>query len=536
MPIKEILDRILDELRGAWRFRWLALAAAWAICLVSWVMIYRIPDVYEANARVYVDSKGILRPLLQGLAIDPDLTSGLDLVRQVLLSRAQLEQVARDTGLDAGAKTPEQREGLIRSLQSRVSIGAGDLRARTSEGQGLYVISFQDQDRQKAIEVVQTMLNRFVENALGDKRIGQESALRFLDEQIAEIETKLRASEARLAEFKKRNVSVLPGTQGDYFSRMQQELEGLETARTALGIAESRRAEIQRQLDGEEPFLFGIDTGAQTAAISEGSGDLTYRIQAMEKSVEDLRLRYTDEHPEVSALRGTIDELKKQQAEELARVRRGQAATGSLVSSLKSNPVYQGLELELKRTQVQVAELRQEVAARSERVADLRAKVNTVPEIEAEMDALNRDYEGDLQRREELAGRRATATLSESADRSGTVSFDVIEPPQASFDPVAPNRPQLLWMALIAALGVGAGIAWLLNQLNPVFHSAKALEGITGLSVLACVSRTWQERHRYVRRLELLKFSAATLALFVSFGVVMWLQAVGMQQIRGLIG
>src|SRR5690606_14146105 len=99
---------------------------------------------------------------------------GLDLVRQVLLSRPQLEQVARDTGLSATATSPEQLEQLIRSIQSRISIDAADLRARTTQGEGLYSISFQDKDRTKAIELVQTMLNGFVENALGDKRTGQE--------------------------------------------------------------------------------------------------------------------------------------------------------------------------------------------------------------------------------------------------------------------------------------------------------------------------------------------------------------------------
>jgi uncharacterized protein involved in exopolysaccharide biosynthesis len=76
MPIREILDKILDELRGAWRFRWLGLIAAWAVCLIGWFYVYTIPDTYEANARVYVDSRGILRPLLEGLAIDPDVASG----------------------------------------------------------------------------------------------------------------------------------------------------------------------------------------------------------------------------------------------------------------------------------------------------------------------------------------------------------------------------------------------------------------------------------------------------------------------------
>jgi polysaccharide chain length determinant protein (PEP-CTERM system associated) len=272
MQIQELIDQAYDELRGAWRFRWLGLAAAWVVCVTGWFVVYAIPDTYEANARVYVDSKGILRPLLQGLAIDPDVASGLDLVKQVLLSRPQVEQVAHATGLDAMAKTPEERERLIADIQSRINIDAADLRARTTQGEGLYKITFTDSNRDKSIEVVDTMLKNFVENALGEKRSGQESAQRFLEEQIAQYEARLRESEDRVAEFKKRNVGVMPNSQGDYFQKLQQETAGLETIRTSLGIAESRRAEIQRQLNGEEPFLFGIDSGSANVSTQTGRG------------------------------------------------------------------------------------------------------------------------------------------------------------------------------------------------------------------------------------------------------------------------
>jgi polysaccharide chain length determinant protein (PEP-CTERM system associated) len=535
--ITEILERVMDELRGAWRFRWLGFAAAWLICLVSWFAIYAIPDTYEANARVYVDSRGILRPLLEGLAIDPDVASGLDLVRQVLLSRKQVEQVAMDTGLDAMAKSPAQREQLISAIQSRISIDAADLRARTTQ-EGMYRISFRDQDRTKSIEVVQTMLKQFVENALGDKREGQASAKNFFDDQIAGYEKRMREAEDALADFKKRNVAVMPGSQGDYYVRLQDEIRGLEAARASLGIAESRRNEIQRQLDGEEPYLFGIDTGMQSgpAVTGAGAGDLTYRIQDVEKAIENLLLGYTDKHPEVVALRRTLDDLKTKQAEELARVKKGQAATGSLASSLKTNPQYQGLQSEQKRTQVQIAELRQEVAQRQARVAQLSGRVSTVPEIEAELTRLNRDYETVRQKYQELLQRRETAALSEDADRSGTVKFEVIEPPAASLEPVSPSRPRMLMMALVAALGAAGGLAWLMNQLNPVFHSAKSLEGATGLPVLASVSRTWLERHRRVRRLEVLKFSVGTALLGVAFVAVLMLQQPAARQLRQLIG
>jgi polysaccharide chain length determinant protein (PEP-CTERM system associated) len=536
MQIKELVDQVMDELRGAWRYRWLGLIAAWVVCVVGWLVVYSIPNTYQANARVYVDSKGILRPLLQGLAIDPDVASGLDLVRQVLLSRPQIEQVARNTGLDATAKTPEAREQLINSIQSRISIEAGDLRARTTQGEGLYQIAFQDIDRTKSVEVVQTLLNGFVENALGEKRSGQASAQRFLETQIAQYEERLRDSENKLAEFKKRNVGVMPSSQGDYFAKLQEETNGLEQVRTSLGIAESRRAEIERQLDGEEPFLFGIDSGSNASVAAGGAGDVSYRIQDLEKNLEDLLLRYTEKHPEVIATRSTLEDLRKRQSEEIARVRAGQAATGSMASSLKQNPSYQSLEMELKRAKVQIAELRQDLSQRQARIGDIRGKVNTVPEVEAQLARLNRDYEVNKQQYQELVQRRETAALSENADRSGTVKFEIIDPPAAALEPISPNRPLLLTGVLCAGLGLAGVLAWLLNQLHPVFHSLKTLTAATGLPVLAAVSRTWGERHRAVRKQELLRYSAVAALLVVVFVVVLTFQNSGALQLQRLIG
>ena len=167
---------------------------------------------------------------------------------------------------------------------------------------------------------------------------------------------------------------------------------------------------------------------------------------------------------------------------------------------------------------------------------DLQGKVNTVPEIEAKLKSLNRDYDALHEQYQELVQRRETASLSQDVDRSGTVKFETIEPPSAAFEPVSPNRPRLLVMALVAGLGLAGGLAWLLNQLNPVFHSAKSLEEITGLSVLASVSRTWLQRHRHGRRLEVLRFSAIAILLVATFGAATLLQQPAANLMQRLMG
>jgi polysaccharide chain length determinant protein (PEP-CTERM system associated) len=485
-----IILRILDELRGSWRFRWPALLAAWVVCVAGWVFVFAMPNVYEASARVYVDSQTALGPLLRGLALDPNVESEVSIVRQALLSRPQLEAVSRKTDLHLRAKTPEEMETLLDSLQKHIQV-VNAVRAGRSDTDGLYRISFQDNNRQISLAVVETLLTNFVEQTLGSKRTGQESAQRFLEDEIRELERRLTESETRLADFKKKNVGSMPGEGGDYFARLQTEIAGEKATRDALSLADTRRNELQRQLSGEDPFLFGLDSGAPGAGNdSEAGGDITYRIQELESRLEEMLLKYTEKHPEVLAVRSTIDELKKRQQEEIERVGSGKRATGSMANSLKANPIYQGIQAETNRTDVQIAELRQDLAQRSARVADLKRLVDSVPEVEAELVRLNRDYDITRTRYLELVERRETAKLSESADKQGNVKFQILDPPVVGFEPVAPKRIPMLLAVLVVGLGAGGALAWLLNQLRPVYQNVRVLAENTGLPVLGFVSRT----------------------------------------------
>jgi polysaccharide chain length determinant protein (PEP-CTERM system associated) len=514
----QLIIKILDEIRGAWRYRWLALAVGWGICLLGWLSVFMMPNVYEASARVYLDSQSMLGPLLEGLAVRANVDSELAVVRQALLSRPRLEAVARETDLFVRAKTPAQADLLIQDLRMRIVI-ATDARTPNSNSDGVYRITYRDNDRAKSLEVVQTLLNSFVEDTLSGKRQGQEEAQRFLREQIADYEKRLQEAEARLADFKKQNIGKMPDNRGDYFVRLQTEMVQLERVRQESRLAEARRAEIERQLAGEEPLLFGFDEQATAnTRATGGRSDVASRLRQLESREEELLLRYTEKHPEVVAVRATIEDLKKQQAEELTRLRNGQQLTGSLSQSLKSNPVYQGIRTELNRTEIQLAELRQDLGQRQARVSELQQLVNNVPEVEAELARLNRDYDVTRTQYQELAKRLQTAQLTEDAAKTGVVSFDVIDPPQAAFEPVEPNRFMLLSVILIVGLGAAGGTAYLLNMIRPVFYNVRTLAEIVGLPVIGPVGRTWTDQDRLRRRLQVAALSGAAILLLAVYG------------------
>jgi polysaccharide chain length determinant protein (PEP-CTERM system associated) len=534
--MSEIIDQVIDEVRSAWRFRWLAMAAAWLVCLSGWVYVFAMPDMYEATAKVYVDTRTVLKPLLEKLTVETDVDSQLRMVRQAMLGRPQLERVARETDLDLRAETPEQRATLIDQLRSRIVIEGGAANSRDSSG-GLYVISYQDQNRDKSIEVVEKLLNSFVEDTLGGNREGSETAQRFLMKQIEEYEARLSEAENRLAEFKKGNVGLMPGDQtGDYFSRLQNEIDAAKKAESSLGIALSRREELQRQLRGEVPFLAGGGSAAGGSRNAGGGGnDTSTRIQEAQARLDELLLRFTDKHPDVVATRETLEQLKARRTAEVEALRRGDPSAMATAGAA-SNPVYQSIQLALNQVEVEIAALRREIGEHNRKVTQLRGMVDTVPQVEAEYARLNRDYEVTREGYRELVNRLQKARLSERADETGVVKFEVVDPPSAGFAPVAPNRVGLLATVLVAGLGLGGGLAYLLQHLRPVFHNTRTLADVTGLPVLGAVSMTFIDQKRIESRLRKIAFGGAAAALVVVFFGVVVFQSAGARLMQRVIG
>lgn len=533
--MKEIIDKAMTELRGAWRFRRYALATAWGVCLVGWLVVFAIPDTYEARARVNVDTRTALTNVLEGQVIRQDFEAQLNLIRQALLGRANLEYVAQQVGIELTAMSPAERDAVLASLSERIEIALEPPATRDPRiPNTLYRITIRDGDRETALKVVDVLLNSFVEGSMRSDRTGTATAERFLREQLAEYGKRLADAEAQLADFKKKHVGLVPGDQGDYFQRLTAQIQAAQDLQAQLVVATSRRDELQRQLRGESPF---VPTGEGATGSPGGAGapqDTASRIAETQARLDDLLLRFTDRHPDVIAARETLEQLRARQKEELAALRRGDAGVAATTGA-RANPVRQNIQLQLNQVEVEIAALRTQIADRRRNEAELRRVIDTVPEVEAEYARLTRDYDVTRTQYNSLLERLERARLSGDAEQTGTVKFNIVDPPTVSFRPIFPNRPLLLAAVLFAGLGVGCGLAYLIHLIKPVFSSSRSLMEATGLQVLGTVMRGWLDRERAELRKGLLRYVAASGALFALFIVVMFVEQPASRLVRSLL-
>ena len=518
------LEFTLELIRGVWRFRWTAMLVAWIVCLVGWLVVLAMPDTYSAWARVYVDTRTRLSQVTQGIGVESNIASEAEGVREALLGGPQLEKVARVSMPDYASASSGQQAAIISGLRTRLQVEATGERNRPAD---LYMITYTDPDRQTARRVVDQLLKLFLANALGGSQEGSERAQQFLTQQIAEYDKKLQAAESRLADFKRHNAGLVPGaTGGDYFTRLHGDTDDLDKDRLALTVAEQKRDELQRQLSSEQP-------GMVSGAAGGGGADTSSAIRETQSRLDELLLRFTDKHPDVIAARRTLEDLKKRQQTEIAAVRRGdQAAIAA--SGLAANPVYQGIKLQLSRADVEVAAARRQVSDREGKITELRKMINTAPEVEAEFARLNRDYDVTRGQYQALVERLNRAKLSDKADATGVVRFEVVDPPTGSDQPVSPDRIRLILVVLLGGLAAGIGAAYLMHQLRPVFVSARQLAELTQLPVLGVVSMTWLERHQAQARHAVWVYSMAVAVLIVLAAVTLLTESAASHFLHGL--
>lgn len=514
-----IVNQVLDEVRGAWRFRWLAVFCASAVAAAGWLIVFALPDRYEAAASIFVDTRTPLKPVLQGLNVEQDVDSQLNFVRQSLLAGPQLQRVAREGGvIPPSGLDPRLQEQLVSELGKRV-----DITVRSANGHeedirtagSIYRIVYQDRNRQRALRVVALLLDKFVSETLGGKREGSENAQQFLETQIRDYEKRLRAAEDRLADFKARHLGLMPTEQGGYFAQLQKEQGAVSDIKTKLAQAQSRRATLIRQLHGD----VAVAAAAPGQPARNGGGgalDTLSRIDEAQARLDELLLRYTDHHPDVIAARQTLEDLKRRRATEIAGLRQGDAAAAA-TSRASSNPVYQSVQLALNQSDVDIADLDTELSQHEAKVAELRRLLNTAPQVEAEFAQLNRDYDVNKAQYTALLSSLQKARLGEKADSAGSIRFEVVQPPTASLGPVWPVRPLLLAEVLLAALAAGAGLAYGLHYLRPVITAGTPLSQLAGVPILGVVSVAYPKRHQAEIRRDMLRISFAGACLAVAF-------------------
>jgi polysaccharide chain length determinant protein (PEP-CTERM system associated) len=494
-----------------WDRRWIAASIAWGLAVVLGLGVYLMKDRYEASARIYVDTQTVLKPLMAGLAFQPDIDQQVRMLARTLISRPNVERLFQNQHIGLDRPDPGQTDRAMERLKDQIKV--------SPSGSGnLFAISYRDSDERRAQRLVEALVAIFVESSANTKKNDSAEASRFIEEQIKEYDAKLVQAENRLKDFKLQNfgVSGVVANQ-DHFTRLASLSDEVAKLRLELSSAEQSRDALKRELASEDPQLPPESMPNVGAAPSE----IDVRIQAQRRGLDELLRRYTDDHPDVISSRRMIAQMERQKAETETRTK----ATGGGRGSAATNPVYQRLRISLAEAEGNLASLRSTLKVQEARLEQVRALANRMPQVEADLAQLNRDYDIVRKNYEQLVARREAASLGVKIDQSSQLAdFRIVEPPRVAPTPVFPSRKVMGVLAMLVSLGVAGAAVFMLGRMKKTVDTVHEMHRLSARPILGSISLLRSPELLASRRRDVFKFSSVMAVFVVLHGV--WLLAV----------
>lgn len=447
---------------GLWDRRWSIAIVAWLVCLIGWLAVATIPNRYTSTAQIYIDTKSLLGPLMQGLAVEQDIDAQVDVVRRTLLSRPNMQDLARATDLDLRADTPIELDRLLQELSQQIQL--------ETRGPELFRISYTSTSPQLSQSVVSSLLNIFIEKNLGASQSDADKARQFLDQQIARYERDLQEAEQAVADFKREHAGELGGSERA-LRQIEQQTTALQGMQEELSSLTWSRNQLRMQL-AETPEYNTTRTAGVASVQAQQLNEARQRLS-------NLLLTYTDKHPDVIATRNLIERLEQQG---------GGGSGGGTVR--ERNPEHESLASELARVEGQIQAVEMRIENAKQRMDELEKVVQETPEAEAQLTQLTRDYDIIRRNYEQLISRRESARMARDMKTdTSSVEFRIVEPPIVPVSPSGP--PHGLYMAAVLCAGLGAGVALALLrlQLSGGFQTSEDLAQAFGLPVLGSISK-----------------------------------------------
>ena len=486
---------LYDEVRLAihlvWTRRWLALAVAWAICLLGWLVVAQIPDSYMSRARIFVQLQSLL-PGKIGIS-EADQQKTVDQIRQTLTSSTNLAKIVRTTSLANSVANDRDVTDRVAGLQQAIKINA--------QQDNLFEITASTPSPKLSRSVVQKLIDIFVEQNLAGNRDETSQTLQFLDAQLAQRQKQLQDSETKRADFQNRYLGSLPGA-GSLNDRIGAARTQLAQVDSDLAAAQSSLAAVNGQMAGTQANIG--NNGVATA------GPARARVMAIQGQLADARARgWTDSHPDVIALKTQLAAAQAAAANE---------PLGAGPNSNAPNPLFFSLRSLQADKQSQVAALSARKTQLQSDLNSLQAMLSQNPDIAAQQAQLERDYTVLKDQYDKMLQDREDVRLrGQVQSQTDAVKFSVIDPPTTPNLPTAPNRPLLLSAVLAVGLVGGVGAAFGLAKLHTTFATAGRLESASGLPVIGSIGRMMTPAQLMTQRRRLMQFAGGTAALLVAY-------------------
>ncbi len=475
------------------RRKWWIIVPVLLSILAGAVYIKITPKSYKANTLILVQAQKVPSSYVKS-TVTESLQSRLHTITQQVYSRTNLEKIIKQFDLADNTDNREEKPTakIVENLRRKININLRG-RGRTQA----FEISFLWHDPKTVAVVTNAVASQFIEQNLKVREDMAMGTTAFLENESEKMRRKLEAQEKTLELFNKEHKGMLPSERQsslNILGQLKEELNHLETriqSENERAVMLQKQAQMLQIVQMQSSDLFEIVSDEEGAMPSE---DITY----LESQLRQLRLRYTEKHPDVVALKRKISIIQQMfdadmNEEELPMP---EPVEDSPVSEEDSTDQFDDpMAFQQDQTKFQLETINKNIESYQKKISDVKKeikfynnRIERIPEVELELTKLTRDYSTMRSRYQILLQKKIDARMSEQLERRQKgEQFKVIDPAITPDKPVKPDIKKVILIALMAGLGIGCGLAYLREIIDGSFYSIDDLESFLGSKVLVSI-------------------------------------------------
>jgi len=483
------------------RRRWFLIIPFCLSMIAGLYLAVHLPKIYESSTLILVEEQRVPSDYVQSI-VSTDIDNRINTISQQILSRTNLESIIKKLNLFSGPENENMLiEDKVASMRKRINIEVTQSRRQGTES---FTITFRGKDPEKVRDVVNSLASYFIDENLRVREAHAMGTSEFLEGELIQMREKLEVVEEKMKNYRKKYMGELP-------EQLDSNLRILDRIQEQIADAKNRLVLIENQ----------SVTNAGGAAQQSSSGSRPNRvrsIQDLRNELADLRTKYTERHPDIIKLKKQIAIMSKQK----------QSLTSS-EEELSTIPSTDEI--------FQIRSLKSEIVELKRQADVYKKRVENTPKREQELMSLNRDYQNIQESYNSLLSRKLEAEISVNMEQKQKGErFRVIDSAKLPVRPVEPDMRKLFMFVLAAGLGIGGGIIFLLEYLDPSLRQVEDIERYVGNPVLATIPQIrypeilMKERlHKILTGLSL----CISLILFITFTTVIFM---GHENTVGIIG
>lgn len=460
------------------RYWWIPPLMTILVGLAGYLVTLVLPKKYTSSTLVLVEQPTVPTKFVEPVVTD-DLNHRLASMQEQILSRSRLQPIIEQFNLYPTLRTTAHMEDLVEQLRKAIEVELlQPMPGSVNRQPPGFHVSVTFSDPQLAQQVCTQITSMFMEQNV--KRREQQAAdtTQFLSKQLAEAKSKLDEQDRNLAEFKSRNLGILPEQEQTNLSLLAGMNTELESITQSLGRAQQDKAFNETMLSQQEASWKSQQIGVQNPDT------LDQQMAALQNELAALQAKYTPEHPDVVKLKAQIADLKRHMAEDPAPKSSG----GASPSTLHEPPAIQQLRAKVKQDDVNIADLMKSQRQIQDQIRVLQARVQSSPMVEQQFKELTRNYQTASEIYNELLKKRENSAMATDLEhQQESETFKVLDPPSLPLSPSFPKKVVFVGGGLGAGLALAVVVLYLLALSDKTMYSERDIELCLKLPVLTTV-------------------------------------------------